>query len=268
MIQNASPFNSLIDLDHANFPEFRSRNNNTQNSRTQSRSLANLDQKVNCEYCSESCFAHFYTDHKRICSRNPVNLGNIIEFYRNRNQTATTNNRNHNPQNSTAQTTRDQNTAGLSKTLCDFCNQPCYLAFQNDHKRVCAKNPENIKIGCNICKKTLGFFEYHNHLTNCAGNGPTVDLRPQSLNLDVHHGIEEDEKTRQVKTLQNLDRNENKENEPTQNRPEMECPICIEEIRGFFEMKALDCCHKFHKSCIDKWAKRQKQCPICRHKFI
>jgi len=266
MIQNASPFNSLIDLDHANFPEYLSMNNNAQGSRAQPRSLGNLDRKVNCEYCSETCFSHFYNDHKRICSKNPVNLGTVVEFYRKRNHTATINIRNHNPQNTNAQGASPNQNLGIQKILCEFCNQHCYMAFQNDHRRVCAQNPENIKIGCNACRKTLTFFDYHSHLTECPGNGPNFDPRPRSLNLDVHKDFQEDEKARQVKTLQNLDlHQENKENII---KAEMECPICIEEIKNFAEMKTLACCHKFHKNCIDKWAKRQKQCPICRYRFI
>ena len=49
----------------------------------------------------------------------------------------------------------------------------------------------------------------------------------------------------------------------------IECPICLEEIRlGEFE-KTLECKHCFHKKCIDKWFKKDNDlCPMCRTKVI
>ena len=45
------------------------------------------------------------------------------------------------------------------------------------------------------------------------------------------------------------------------------CPICLEtmSIKGTI---VLDCCHKFHASCIfNSLASNNKNCPLCRDKI-
>ena len=40
------------------------------------------------------------------------------------------------------------------------------------------------------------------------------------------------------------------------------CSICLMDISN--NSKRLDCNHKFHKHCIDRWLLRKDTCPICR----
>jgi hypothetical protein len=40
------------------------------------------------------------------------------------------------------------------------------------------------------------------------------------------------------------------------------CSICLTDISN--NTKILDCNHKFHKHCIDRWLLRKDTCPICR----
>ena len=51
---------------------------------------------------------------------------------------------------------------------------------------------------------------------------------------------------------------------------DMECPICLERYFPkkciFFKRNDGTECHLFHKKCLDKWAKVNKNCPICRQK--
>ena len=43
------------------------------------------------------------------------------------------------------------------------------------------------------------------------------------------------------------------------------CNICLEEFKQGDEMRMLnDCCHTYHKDCIDQWLSRVASCPICK----
>lgn len=44
------------------------------------------------------------------------------------------------------------------------------------------------------------------------------------------------------------------------------CSICLEKLNG--NIKTLSCKHKFHSSCITRWYRNNKTCPICRQHFI
>jgi hypothetical protein len=47
------------------------------------------------------------------------------------------------------------------------------------------------------------------------------------------------------------------------------CPICMDDFcRGEYQ-RTLECTHVFHKKCIDKWFKKDKNdCPMCRKVII
>ncbi len=40
------------------------------------------------------------------------------------------------------------------------------------------------------------------------------------------------------------------------------CVICLEEIELSKKIKKWECCHTFHKDCIEHW---ESNCPICRN---
>lgn len=44
----------------------------------------------------------------------------------------------------------------------------------------------------------------------------------------------------------------------------MECPICYEEMKT---CTTLNCGHKFHTHCINRWAEEHCTCPYCRFVF-
>ena len=44
-----------------------------------------------------------------------------------------------------------------------------------------------------------------------------------------------------------------------------ECAICLEDCNMIW--KRLPCGHMFHRSCIRKWMKNKKTCPLCRREF-
>jgi SUMO ligase MMS21 Smc5/6 complex component len=44
---------------------------------------------------------------------------------------------------------------------------------------------------------------------------------------------------------------------------ELECIICLAQINAS-QLTSLDCGHKFHTDCIQKWLQRAGTCPLCR----
>lgn len=49
-----------------------------------------------------------------------------------------------------------------------------------------------------------------------------------------------------------------------------DCIICSDEYKSGQYKRDLECKHTFHKKCIDKWFKMNKdmECPVCRKKHI
>ena len=42
------------------------------------------------------------------------------------------------------------------------------------------------------------------------------------------------------------------------------CAICLGNMRKNSNVYNLKCGHHFHIRCLEKWAKRKQECPICR----
>ena len=50
---------------------------------------------------------------------------------------------------------------------------------------------------------------------------------------------------------------------------ELECPICLEQLKTNEYYRELSCKHVFHKKCIDRWFKKDhSDCPMCRTKIL
>jgi len=46
------------------------------------------------------------------------------------------------------------------------------------------------------------------------------------------------------------------------------CSVCFESFMEEEEVKALECKHVFHQTCIDPWLKKTLKCPLCRQLLI
>ena len=48
-----------------------------------------------------------------------------------------------------------------------------------------------------------------------------------------------------------------------------ECLICLEKFEYKKYKRVLKCCNNiYHKTCIDKWLKKNSTCPTCRHDYL
>jgi len=46
-----------------------------------------------------------------------------------------------------------------------------------------------------------------------------------------------------------------------------ECSICLDSLETGEKFAQLECAHKFHKNCIQKWLVNSLSCPCCRKSF-
>ena len=44
-----------------------------------------------------------------------------------------------------------------------------------------------------------------------------------------------------------------------------ECCICLDEFKYKSKVCRLECCHLFHKKCIEKWLLEKPICPLCKY---
>jgi len=210
--------------------------------------------KIACEYCQEYFSVPFHAEHVRICSCNPQNLRGNSELR------AQTN----------ASTTQLKPNLELRKIACEFCNEPCYLKYQQSHQRICPKNPENVKINCRYCRKTLNLVIYQNHLQNCE---ESHHQRRRSVDPDSRSDRNERHplsNLRKIKTNTDIQMGccRGGHRNGIEKGQESDCPICLDPITSTFDMTVLVCNHKFHRHCLNNWSTRQKRCPICRKGFI
>lgn len=42
---------------------------------------------------------------------------------------------------------------------------------------------------------------------------------------------------------------------------------CVDDVPSSTELRAMPCCHVFHKLCIFYWLRRSSSCPICRYEL-
>ncbi|XP_057462037.1 brassinosteroid-responsive RING protein 1-like [Actinidia eriantha] len=52
--------------------------------------------------------------------------------------------------------------------------------------------------------------------------------------------------------------------------PQESCAVCLHEFGGGDEVRCLaNCCHIFHRSCLDPWIDHgHRTCPLCRTRFV
>mmetsp|Transcript_57718 Transcript_57718/g.185494 ORF Transcript_57718/g.185494 Transcript_57718/m.185494 type:complete len:175 (+) Transcript_57718:102-626(+) len=53
----------------------------------------------------------------------------------------------------------------------------------------------------------------------------------------------------------------------SEQQPVEECRICLEQFQPADELRAMPCRHHFHKTCVDRWLRTSRRCPVCRHQL-
>ena len=48
------------------------------------------------------------------------------------------------------------------------------------------------------------------------------------------------------------------------NKPDDDCPICLDVFTCRQHCRKFYCSHTFHKKCIDRWLTKNTHCPVCR----
>mmetsp|Transcript_103930 Transcript_103930/g.323953 ORF Transcript_103930/g.323953 Transcript_103930/m.323953 type:complete len:274 (+) Transcript_103930:129-950(+) len=51
----------------------------------------------------------------------------------------------------------------------------------------------------------------------------------------------------------------------SENAPQSQCCVCLEQFRQGEELRMLPCMHRYHRECIDRWLTRSPACPVCKH---
>ncbi|KAF8749356.1 hypothetical protein HU200_012689 [Digitaria exilis] len=47
-----------------------------------------------------------------------------------------------------------------------------------------------------------------------------------------------------------------------------ECVLCLSGMEEGSEVRDLNCCHLFHRDCLDRWLLLAATCPLCRCRLI
>jgi len=249
------PSDDLVNFIMSSETSFEEDSGGTTNTKDKCTSISARNNKVACEYCQEFNVDYFHEQHMRICPYNPMNLRENLQFQFSRGD----------------QSILSLSNSELEKTVCEFCNEPCFAKFQCNHRRICAKNPENIKVTCRYCNRTLNLIMYQNHLRSCEY---TQGQRRRSV--DAHAVSAKDNQSfpsslRRVKTNNDIEManaERRKSLAVSVKDHELECCICLDVIKSRLELRTLRCFHQYHKKCIENWSLRQRKCPICRKGFL
>jgi len=187
--------------------------------------------KIVCNYCHNSINLKNYRVHLDLCRQNPFNQNNSSD-------------------NRAGSSNAGSRTLGPDSILveCDFCKGVIDKYHYEEHFRVCEKNPQNMKVPCGFCQEKIRKSYLEDHQRICS-------LNPENLAKDTARGF-------------NRPRGRSMRKDSSKDTGDNQCCICLEEISSSQDAKFLNCCHKFHGSCITKWSQLQKSCPICRSNFL
>jgi len=54
----------------------------------------------------------------------------------------------------------------------------------------------------------------------------------------------------------------------SESEEEISCMICLDKLKAGNSVKSLNCCHTFHRKCIDHWLYVKLKCPLCQASIL
>lgn len=119
-------------------------------------------------------------------------------------------------------------------------------------------------------------YEAIHSLINQLKNSEVIHDNSTANNVEFHiiyEFMEGNKNTEYFQSCCEINRLLGKSNKIKENDPlivdEETCNICCDKyIANQFKRVLPECCHTFHKKCIDKWLKQKGECPICRKNFL
>jgi len=143
------------------------------------------------------------------------------------------------------------------RVLCEYCNCKVHLQRYKEHVAVCC----SAQIECEFCKKHLTLKDHAEHFKTCKGNPENIKIKCDRCEKKFN-GVYFNEHYYQCKGSQAL-----KISQTAPDESGKECSICLLDVKTSAESYTLHCRHKFHKTCIRDWLKKQNTCPICREEI-
>lgn len=86
---------------------------------------------------------------------------------------------------------------------------------------------------------------------------------------NFHNNAEEEEDNEEEREIERLRAikaiiNSHESYKYNERDEEVTCMICLDKLRNRDHVKSLNCCHTFHKGCIDNWLYVKLKCPLCQ----
>jgi len=218
---------------------------------------------VACLYCHKSFSERLIMAHERKCYRNPrfiylecegcCKMFNLLnyEFHIEMCEAKYNNGRSSNSTNSANEEEEDN-----TKAYCEFCTKAVDITVYWDHVKRCTKNPKNVRVPCSYCRERFPSDLIKKHKVFC--------MRHPDNMVVFCYACKKEVKLRHYR-MHLRECQEIAKQHPCQ--PEIECPICLCEIKKSDTAKTLTCKHIYHDDCIADWSKQRNDCPICRAKI-
>jgi hypothetical protein len=119
-------------------------------------------------------------------------------------------------------------------------------------------------------------YEAIHSLINQLKNSEVIYDNTTTNNVEFHviyEFVDDNKNTEYFQSCCEINRLLGKSNKIKENDPliveDDTCNICCDKyVANQFKRVLPECCHTFHKKCIDKWLKQKGECPICRKNFL
>lgn len=143
--------------------------------------------------------------------------------------------------------------------------ETAYLAEESKNGIILRDNPRINEITDILRRMIINNIEFTNNNSNITTiNFHIIPLEKNTQKDKIKHSKKNSHISHLPKYYKFKEKDKNKDSDG------QECSICLNRIKdGDFVRKLPKCGHLFHKKCVDKWFKKDKErmsCPVCRSK--